>query len=380
MRRASLLLVWLMACSDADPRDPGPMETDTPEEDASMAEASAMDAAMDEVDSALPDDDADAASEAGRARDAAPEPEPLYCERIEDLAGECGTPTRRLSAGSDHTCAIGSDARAYCWGFNGSGQLGDGGMVQRAAPGAVSFLSDVVDLSAGTTHSCAVLRNGEAYCWGANTNDWLGDGSAALRAAPVPVVALTDAVQISAGATHTCAVRAGGDVSCWGENSGGKLGEMGTTERRSASTVVEGLPPMAQVSAGDHHTCAAARDGNTWCWGSNANGRLGDGTTADRATPRQVVGLSEVVRVAAGVDHSCAVTASGGVWCWGSNAGASSEMHPPHPNGRPRSALLASKTPSASASTLATVARRRWQESSGAGATTPTAVWETTRW
>lgn len=31
-----------------------------------------------------------------------------------------------LSLGTWHTCGISTDGRAYCWGLNGSGQLGNG--------------------------------------------------------------------------------------------------------------------------------------------------------------------------------------------------------------------------------------------------------------
>jgi len=31
-----------------------------------------------------------------------------------------------LTAGSRHTCVVAGDGRAYCWGYNGGGQLGDG--------------------------------------------------------------------------------------------------------------------------------------------------------------------------------------------------------------------------------------------------------------
>jgi alpha-tubulin suppressor-like RCC1 family protein len=39
-----------------------------------------------------------------------------------------------VSAGSDHTCAITSDRKAYCWGRNAEGQLGDGTTHPRRIP------------------------------------------------------------------------------------------------------------------------------------------------------------------------------------------------------------------------------------------------------
>jgi len=37
-----------------------------------------------------------------------------------------GGPYTALVAGGTHTCGLATDGTAYCWGYNGSGQLGDG--------------------------------------------------------------------------------------------------------------------------------------------------------------------------------------------------------------------------------------------------------------
>jgi alpha-tubulin suppressor-like RCC1 family protein len=42
-----------------------------------------------------------------------------------------------LSAGASYTCAVTTGGAAYCWGYNGTGQLGDGTTTLRRTPVAV---------------------------------------------------------------------------------------------------------------------------------------------------------------------------------------------------------------------------------------------------
>ena len=63
--------------------------------------------------------------------------------------------------------------------------------------------------------------------------------------------------------------------------------------------------------------------GNTFGWGYNIHGEVGDGTTTTRTTPVSVVGvggsgfLNGMNTVAAGNQYSLAIDASGTVWGWG---------------------------------------------------------------
>jgi alpha-tubulin suppressor-like RCC1 family protein len=41
------------------------------------------------------------------------------------------TNATQVAAGRDHSCGIRPNGRAYCWGWNGNGQLGDGTTTQR---------------------------------------------------------------------------------------------------------------------------------------------------------------------------------------------------------------------------------------------------------
>jgi alpha-tubulin suppressor-like RCC1 family protein len=49
---------------------------------------------------------------------------------------------RTVTAGMYHTCGLGEDGRAYCWGRNGYGQLGDGTTLDRVGPVRVAFQPD----------------------------------------------------------------------------------------------------------------------------------------------------------------------------------------------------------------------------------------------
>lgn len=226
-----------------------------------------------------------------------------------------------IAAGYEHTCAI-LAGTAKCWGDNVFGQLGDGSDGgERSRPVAVSGLgSGVKAVAAGTFYSCAVANDGGARCWGDNEHAQLGDGTTTDRDTPVAVFGLAaDVEAIAAGDEHACALLDGGGVKCWGTNADGELGD-GTTRNHSKPVAVSGLSTGVEaITAGDSHTCALLDSGGVQCWGYNKYGQLGDGTRTSRRTPVPVSGLASGVQaIAAGDSHTCALRASG-VVCWGLN-------------------------------------------------------------
>ncbi|MEZ4443434.1 MAG: hypothetical protein R3B72_30465 [Polyangiaceae bacterium] len=82
---------------------------------------------------------------------------------------------------------------------------------------------------------------------------------------------------------------------------------------------VSGLGPAKAIAAGKKHACAVGTDNSIRCWGSNANGQLGNGNTANASTPVLVQGLIGATAIYAGGDHTCAVTTDGRFYCWGRN-------------------------------------------------------------
>jgi alpha-tubulin suppressor-like RCC1 family protein len=199
--------------------------------------------------------------------------------------------TTPLSAGAAHTCAVNTDGAAYCWGANGSGQLGNASSASSLVPVAVSGALSVASISVGERHSCALTTSGAAYCWGANGEGQLGNGSSVNSAVPTAVAGGLTFVSLSAGSNHVCGVALSAAATtytayCWGSNVYGQLGD-GTTTSRNAPVRVAGGLDLLLVSAGARHSCGSTVAGTAHCWGSNDMGQLGNGSSA----PMSVVPL-----------------------------------------------------------------------------------------
>jgi alpha-tubulin suppressor-like RCC1 family protein len=231
-----------------------------------------------------------------------------------NVCGIAGGPRAKVSAGEYHTCAIKQDGSLWCWGWNFSGQLGDGTNTSRTTPVQI-MSSGVSSVSLGGLHTCAVKTDGSLWCWGYNNSGQLGDGTNADKNTPVQVMS-SGVSSVAAGRHHTCAVKTDGSLWCWGNNDYGQLGDGTNTSRNTPVQIMSS--GVSSVALGGGHTCAVKTDGSLWCWGSNFYGQLGDGTNADKTTPVQIMS-SGVSSVALGYSHTCAVKTDGSLWCWGNN-------------------------------------------------------------
>jgi alpha-tubulin suppressor-like RCC1 family protein len=227
-----------------------------------------------------------------------------------------------IAAGVNFSLALKSDGSVWAWGYNGSGQLGDGTTTDRSTPVYVNMVAQVA-IAAGFDHSVAMTSVGAVWTWGNNSNGQLGNGSTTNSSVPVlagPGI-LAGALAISAGNKFTVALLRNYLSSylwAWGRNSNGQLGD-GTNNERWTPVQVSGLAGMTAIAAGENHAISLKGDGTVWAWGDNSNGQLGDGTTTARWTPVQVNTLTGAQGIAAGYQDSFASTTIGAVWAWGDN-------------------------------------------------------------
>jgi alpha-tubulin suppressor-like RCC1 family protein/tRNA A-37 threonylcarbamoyl transferase component Bud32 len=223
-----------------------------------------------------------------------------------------------IAPGLAHSCAIARGGAVWCWGENEHGQLGDRSQTARATPVRSAAGHAFRSIAAGAAHTCGVDTDGIAWCWGSDAHGQLGDGGSADRSSPYPVSGAKRFVSLDVGWNFTCGLTDSGVAWCWGDNSAGQLGDGTTTDRRQPS-VVQGGVQFQAITAGSAHACGVTPGGEAYCWGRNASGELGDGSTSPRSTPVRVRTEERFVSIAAGAVHTCAVAADGEAWCWGRN-------------------------------------------------------------
>ena len=226
-------------------------------------------------------------------------------EHVPVAVHQGGVTFASITAGWTYTCGLTSAGAAWCWGVNANGQLGDNTTTERHTPvavqqGGVIFAS----ITAGNVHTCGLTGAGAVWCWGYNGSGELGDNTNTERHTPVAVQqGGVIFASISAGEAHTCGLTSAGAAYCWGINWAGQLGDNTTTERDAPVAVGGGLSWATVVSSeASSHTCAVKLSSQLiYCWGLNGNGQLGDQTTTDRYSPVQASYLVTVAGVAVAI-------------------------------------------------------------------------------
>ena len=113
---------------------------------------------------------------------AAPNPSPILVPSIGDAVF--------LWTGIDHACAVRANGKIACWGSADQGQLGKGAVAPDesvATPVTVLGAPTAVAVWTGGNRSCSISDDGRAYCWGTNLLGQLGNGTTETSLTAVPV-------------------------------------------------------------------------------------------------------------------------------------------------------------------------------------------------
>lgn len=234
-----------------------------------------------------------------------------------DLMGESTRPLRQLTIADAVELAVADGA--VCARLEGGGvhcweEWGDPD--ERVRPRAVRGVEGAVRVAVGSELSCAWNAANEARCWGF---DWAFDGDLPERGSGrVRGFDGFESFAFSGVEAFGCGLRSG-RVECLGDPRFGQLGRAGVPgDARRFRASEPGFPSVAnprRVVVGSHHACALDASDRLHCWGSTAEGALGQARKRTRFGPETVPNVrAEALAVV--FQRTCAKTSTG--WqCWG---------------------------------------------------------------
>jgi alpha-tubulin suppressor-like RCC1 family protein len=231
-----------------------------------------------------------------------------------------------VATGYFHTCGIRVDHTLWCWGYNEYSQLGLGDESGRLVltPTQVGSATEWAGVSPGNWHTCAVKTDHTLWCWGANGSGELGIGWDGGEHPPTRVGSDADWADVEAGSFYTCGLKLDASLWCWGGNPHGELGMGDTWNGYRTPTRVASPSTWTAVRVSTdwwplNHTCGLRSDGTMWCWGWNRQGQVGSGDRVQRLSPSQVGPAKDWRKLTVGADFACGIRAGQSLWCWGGN-------------------------------------------------------------
>ena len=134
-----------------------------------------------------------------------------------------------LTVGSDMACALKVGGDTWCWGVSDWNLRRGDAAESTMIPSQPRDLPKFSSISASFSHLCGLEQvTGRAWCWGDNGSGQLGrpqHGTGFFSYDAMPVAGGHSFVRIAAATAHTCGVTAAGSAWCWGAGTTGQLGD-----------------------------------------------------------------------------------------------------------------------------------------------------------
>ena len=197
----------------------------------------------------------------------------------------------KVEVGGFHALILTSDNTLWGYGSGSSGQLGVGDKDERLSKGFISppimIMGNVADIAGGYLHTLILKTDKTLWSVGSNGSGQLGDGTIINKTFPVKI--MNNVSRIACGYAQSFAIK--NDCSLWamGNNYRGQLGDGTTTNRIFPKKIAE---DVVKVSTGTSHTIILKTDSTFWATGSNKYGQLGMGSIPSIST-FQKIPLSE---------------------------------------------------------------------------------------
>lgn len=227
---------------------------------------------------------------------------------------------KQVVVGNGFSCATKQTGETYCWGANRRGEVGVGRLPVEFEPRTVDPGNSHVDVDLSDNHGCVVRSDGALACTGDNSFGGIGRPNMEVAGLKTHAVVHPGPWEdVAVGGMHTCAV-GGGRLSCFGAANIGQLGLGPDPIPTHVPTPVDDATDWAKVYAGNGSSCGLKSDGRLYCWGYNADGRLGVGDTETRYVPTPV-GTAAWKKVSISMaEHACGIQSDDSLWCWGQNS------------------------------------------------------------
>lgn len=220
---------------------------------------------------------------------------------------------QKISSGAYHTIAISSDGKLWSWGYNNSGQLGDGTIIDKNAAIQIGTDTDWVSIGAGYYHSFGIKSNGTLWAWGHNYYGQLGNGSngnGTNLLLPTQIGTDTNWAKVVCGEYFTLAVKTNGTLWATGKNTNGQLGINNLVDQNTFQQVGTDTD-WDKIACGRSHSLALKTNGILYLWGANGSGQLGFTHTVDRRVPTVYGSFVSFREIAGGVSSSIAIKSDG---------------------------------------------------------------------